>query len=112
MAGRTDEDMQEREQGKGLKRRGILAAAGAVVAGIVAKQVAEQSPVSADDGTWTFPYAGTTSTGGVAFNVVNSNTGTGIRGGSASGVGVLGTSVSNSGVVGTGGAGATGVSGT
>src|SRR5690348_3627411 len=43
---RVDEGINE-QAGKVLKRRGILAAAGAVVAGIVAKQVSE--PVAATD---------------------------------------------------------------
>lgn len=68
----------ERQEGsdalRAVKRRGILAAAGAVVAGIVARHV--EQPVEANDGVWTFPYTGSTfsspafsvtSTGGIAI---------------------------------------------
>lgn len=77
MAEQRRADDGTHEQGgvkKRLKRRGILAAAGAVVAGIVAKHAAE--PATANDGVWQWPYRGTVSTasGGSAMDITNNGT--------------------------------------
>jgi hypothetical protein len=72
--------MPDETPGKTMKRRGILAAAGAVVAGIVAKQAAERTPVAADGGTWTMPYSsGTQSTSADLVTLINSGSGRGIN---------------------------------
>lgn len=55
------ECVHEGGTGTVLKRRGILAAAGAAVAGIVARQAAR--PVTANGGMRTMPYNSGTQTG-------------------------------------------------
>ncbi len=101
--------------GQAVKRRGILAAAGAVVAGLLAKG-AERSPVAANDGVWQFPYTGLFSNDTYTFKVTNNGTpsggsvvraihgiapnGIGIRGESTDRDGVSGSSTDSSGVYG------------
>ncbi len=46
--------------GKAMKRRGILAAAAALVAGIVGKQTSQKT--TANDSVWQWPYTGTVAT--------------------------------------------------
>ncbi len=99
----------------GLKRRGILAAGAAVIAGIVAKKAAGESPVAANDGVWQFPYVGSTSVNGAAFSVNNSGANAvsdAIDGFAGAGNGVYGSSSLNHGIHGrSGGAGYAGIFG-
>ena len=76
MAGQRQEDGRTDEgegTGKVVKRRGILAVAGAVIAGIVAKQTSQKT--AANDSVWQWPYKGTTATvsGGSAMNITNTS---------------------------------------
>ena len=95
-------------------RRGILAVAAAVVAGLAAKGVANSPPVAADGIAWSLPYICTSTSNNadnalVSFHAtgnyvdalqVSSTNGNGVVGKSTSSYGVYGTSNSSYGVVG------------
>lgn len=87
----ADQHVQRDDTGKAMKRRGILAAAGAVVAAIVAKQTAQ--PVTANGGTWQMPYdSGTQNTNYPLIALTSNGGGPGLTidtsGGSAPGIAV------------------------
>jgi hypothetical protein len=80
------------QMGRAMKRRGLLAGAAALVAGIAAKHGGQ--PVTANDGIWTLPYTGTVSAPSTwAFFVNNTSTAGASQAiqGSASSVGVGGS---------------------
>ncbi len=103
----TENDPGDRTEGMGkaLKRRGLIAGAAALVAGLMTKQTSV--PVAANGSTWQMPYDSgpQNSTNPVAF-FVNNNTGTAVIG-SGHGFGVVGNTdgIANSGFAGVSGVG-------
>src|SRR5215831_18293169 len=96
-------DERGEKSGNGMKRRGLLAGAAALVAGVAAKQAIR--PVAANQGTWTLPYSGTVSVPGDAVQVTDSgaNSGRAIHGTSDAFDGIAGFTngaAGNSGVYG------------
>jgi len=98
-AQQTDSNVNDQIEGrKALKRRGILAAAGAVVAGIMAKQMAE--PVAAAE-VFNIPGDYTASAIGTVWKITNTGSGNGIQAlGGALGVGAGANNAGGTGVFG------------
>ncbi len=75
------------EMGK-MRRRGVMAAAAAVIAGLAVRGVTDAEPVAANDGVWNQPYSGTFSTSGALAAFINTGSGIGVEGSSNGGNGV------------------------
>jgi hypothetical protein len=83
--------------GTAVTRRGLLAGAAAVVAGLIAQRAAQTEPVAADGATWTLPYSGTLATGSTLIYLINGGTGMALFGNSGSNIGLYGSTSAASG---------------
>jgi len=73
-----------------LRRRGLVAGAAALVAGLAVKAVIDAEPVAADGATWTQPYFGSFNTNSTLASFSNTGTGEGVEGSSNGNYGVYG----------------------
>src|SRR5882724_897713 len=58
-----------------LRRRGLVAGAAALIAGVAAKRAAGDTPVAANDTYWSMPYIASVYDTATLFTIVNNSTG-------------------------------------
>src|SRR3954470_21865820 len=58
-----------------LRRRGLVAGAAALIAGVAAKRAAGDTPVAANDTNWSMPYIASVYDTATLFTIVNNSTG-------------------------------------